>query len=280
MIIKYYKIIDISTSYVVAVSQTGDYIPKVRYVAENNSVVLCNPKNIKQAFGVSINGDTYSTGKQFKDFPVCEFIEITREEYLYLKNILDKAEEAKRIEYENSLNAEEGEEKLPPEAPVQIEDTYDNYQKSNDSDIMKFTREMKIREMRSKCKEKIVSGIDVSFTNDNTVIEHFELTIEDQVNLNGLRAMVYSNNGVNNTLIPYHCKGGEFKYYSREDILKIIECMDKHILYHTSYFNSLKMYINNLTDYNVVNSVEYGQEIPFEYMSEVFKSFFLEEDAI
>ena len=73
--------------------------------------------------------------------------------------------------------------------------------------------------------------------------------------------------------IAYHSKNSLFEYYSREDIQKLIEQVDNYILYHTSYFNSLKNYINSLNKIETINKIQYGQDFPDEYKSETLLSF-------
>ena len=129
---------------------------------------------------------------------------------------------------------------------------------------LSFVIESKIKEMRSKCRQVIINGIDITL--QSGAIEHFDLTIEDQMNLNSLRYYLIANDLLE---FPYHCKEGEFKYYSKNDVLKILIAMDDHILYHNSYFNSLKKYINSLTSYNEINAIQYGDIIPLHYKSNI-----------
>jgi hypothetical protein len=42
-------------------------------------------------------------------------------------------------------------------------------------------------------------------------------------------------------------------------------------LYNTSYFSDLKNYINSLRSISKIDSIEYGDEIPEKYQSEVYK---------
>ena len=47
------------------------------------------------------------------------------------------------------------------------------------------------------------------------------------------------------------------------DMKKIIQAYRKHILYHTTYFNAVKQYINSLTDIDKINEFNYGLDISF-----------------
>jgi len=43
-------------------------------------------------------------------------------------------------------------------------------------------------------------------------------------------------------------------------------------IYHTTYYNALKGYINALDNLEDIAAVEYGMEIPEEYQSDVLKA--------
>ena len=70
----------------------------------------------------------------------------------------------------------------------------------------------------------------------------------------------------------YHEKNKPCKFYSREDIEILIDAANQHRVYHTTYFNTLKMYINSLTDIIEISAIYYGIKIPEEYQTEAFKS--------
>jgi hypothetical protein len=56
------------------------------------------------------------------------------------------------------------------------------------------------------------------------------------------------NEGYEN--VPYHAKGQEAKMFSGADIKKILTAVNKHRLYHLTYVNVLKNYIQHLNDLN------------------------------
>lgn len=125
-------------------------------------------------------------------------------------------------------------------------------------------RENKIQEMSQLCNQTITQGIDVELS---TGIEHFSLTLEDQVNLFGKQAEIES--GL--TKIALHQDDGECKYYSVSDMQLIINAAMFYKTYHTTYFNSLKNYIKNLTSVDDITNIQYGDSIPEEYQTEVLK---------
>ena len=265
---KFLKIVDENAS---IIDVTDDYFKLYHVMRQRvtNTVVFCGASlnDIKfNSFGIMVKGQIYSTTTNDDGYPKCQLIEISEDEYLYLKDIIAKNSILESEESENDSSLEENENY----SDIIEENLYENYKNSNDSDIMKFTRDTKIKEMKSKCKKHIISGIDVTLKDSNNSIEHFDLTLEDQINLNNLKYKI-TLEGMTN--VEFHCKNGPFRYYSKNDILTILKRSDEHILYHNSYFNSLKQYIKNLNDYNQINSIEYGQDFPDEYKNEVLKSF-------
>lgn len=123
----------------------------------------------------------------------------------------------------------------------------------------------KIKELSTECNKTIINGFDVVLSDNNKY--HFSLTYEDQINLITLSGMVQAGE----KYIPYHADDGECKYYSTEDMNHIITVGTTFKTYHTTYFNSLKMFVNSLTDNETVRSIEYGINIPDEYQSDVLK---------
>ena len=123
----------------------------------------------------------------------------------------------------------------------------------------------KISEMSRICNQTIENGFDLQMTDGTT--EHFSLTTQDQLNLTTLSAMIQS--GLQS--IPYHADGNLCKFYSAEDMKNLINYGTKFITYQTTYFNSLRNYINSLESADEIKAVAYGMEIPAEYQSDVLK---------
>ena len=94
------------------------------------------------------------------------------------------------------------------------------------------------------------------------VKEHFSYTIEDQQNIEKIFNMVSkTKNGA-----YYHQDGGGCKYYSAEQLIKLYVTETTNQMHHSTYFNQLKMYINNMDNINEVNAVYYGQELTGQYL--------------
>lgn len=155
----------------------------------------------------------------------------------------------------------------------------DGYMLSNDGSVYQETepieiptyiptleevKEQKKAELSFKCKETIYKGVDVVFKNET---EHFSLTIEDQLNL--MRKKDQLEKG--ETKIEYHADGKPFRFYSKEDMQKIIDSADEFISYQTSYCNSLFQWIKSLNSVDEIQIIKYGDLVPLSFQSEPLK---------
>lgn len=184
--------------------------------------------------------------KNKNNYPVVALKKINEEEYTILKETLD-------------INDS-------------IEDTSSP---SNNDEItedekmtLEFIRSSKISEMNNKCNTIISAGFDVMLS--DAQMHHFSLTVQDQLNLITLSTLVSSGE----TAIPYHADGELCKYYSVKDINTILTMATTFKTYHTTYFNTLKQYINTLNTITEINQIQYGMNIPKEYYSEVLTSLY------
>lgn len=121
-------------------------------------------------------------------------------------------------------------------------------------------KENKIAEMSAVSEKVIINGTDIQLS-DGT-IKHYSFTSNDQANIKNLfdLAVVTQADG-----IPYHADNDMCELYSCADIIAIYIAEQKFILYHNTYFNTLKQYIKSLTTVEEVEAVVYGQELNAEY---------------
>lgn len=119
----------------------------------------------------------------------------------------------------------------------------------------------KIKQMSEQCRSVIISGI---IFND----ERYSLEIEDQLNLMSLIEDV--KNGA--TQVPYHANGENCRFYTAQEFTELVDACTRYKIYHESYYNSLRNYINNLTTEEEINNIFYGINIPEEYQTEVLKA--------
>ena len=121
--------------------------------------------------------------------------------------------------------------------------------------IVITTRQKKIEQLSKICHEKIVSGFSVRLSDGKYY--DFKLTVEDQLNLMATENQL--NSGAETFI--YHATNGPCKSFSREDMYKIIDYFKRYTLYHTTYFNVAKQYINSLTDIDKITAFNYGDDV-------------------
>lgn len=126
-----------------------------------------------------------------------------------------------------------------------------------------LTQDDVIASMSAACNAAITGGVDVTLGDGNTY--HYSLTAEDQINLISLQSMVAAGADA----VPYHADGEACRYYSAADFTAIAQAATAWVLYHQSYFNSLKQYILSAETPEELDAVTYGMEIPEAYRTEV-----------
>ena len=120
---------------------------------------------------------------------------------------------------------------------------------------LKRTRGEKIAELCSICQQKIIEGCTVVLS---TGSQHFKFNTEDQMNITRLMNNLQISR---DNKVIYHSTGNKVEYYSPTDFTKIYNEMNKHITYHTTYFNLLKNCINNMYNPLEIKEIYYGYRL-------------------
>lgn len=188
---------------------------------------------------------------QIFEYTNASIISISENEYNSLADAIQSNEEVAIAEKEFD-NKNEEEYIIDPNEEITIE----------------YLKSSKISEMNLCCNNVITNGFDVVLSDKKT--HHFSLTIQDQLNIMTLSTLI----GDGQELISYHADGELCKYYSVSDIQKIIKSAIDFKTFQITYFNSLKLYIMALNDYNSISEIEYGSEIPLEYQSDTLKELY------
>lgn len=128
---------------------------------------------------------------------------------------------------------------------------------------LEYIRDSKISEMSLQCRKTIEAGVDVELRMET---KHFSMDTQDQLNLMSLGVMAQTQE-----LIPYHADGETCIFYTADEINQIVAAATAHKVYHTTYYNALKNYINSLSTIEEIAAITYGTPIPDEYQSEVLK---------
>lgn len=116
-------------------------------------------------------------------------------------------------------------------------------------------KDAKIASLSEICRIKITDGFTITLKDNKKY--NFKLTTEDQLNLLNLENQLNSGS---ETFI-YHSTGLPCMIFMREDMKKIIKAYRAHVLYHTTYFNTAKQYLNKLTNIDDINNFCYGTDI-------------------
>lgn len=116
-------------------------------------------------------------------------------------------------------------------------------------------KKAKIAEMSAVCSDMITNGFSVLLS-DN-YYHSFRLTVEDQLNLYRIENQLLAGE----TSFVYHETNCPCQVYSKEDITIIVNASKNLTLYHTTYFNMLKQYINARLSLEEVEAVYYGMDI-------------------
>lgn len=185
------------------------------------------------------------------EFADVQMFEISEEDYIVFKKALE--EEKEIIDPDPYIPPE-------PEPTPEEREREEEYRRS-----LQFVKDKKIEYMSYLCHQTIENGISITLSDG---LEHrFALTENDQTNLMERQAQLIAGA----LQVSYHADGELCIYYSAEDMMAIIQASIFHKDYQTTYFNSLKHYINSMTDKNEVSAVEYGIEIPEQYQSQPLK---------
>lgn len=130
-----------------------------------------------------------------------------------------------------------------------------NQEVSADESALVVAKRETIKRLSNICKIKITSGFSVKLSDGDSY--DFKLTTEDQLNLMSIEGQL---NAGAETFI-YHATNQPCRFFSREDMTKIISTFKRYTLYHTTYFNVAKQYINSLTSIEKVNLFTYGTDV-------------------
>lgn len=124
----------------------------------------------------------------------------------------------------------------------------------------------KKEEVGSACEQAIYLGVSVALPAST---EHFSLTEHDQINLFGKQAQLAAGA----QQLEYHQDGQPCRYYTAEEMQAILEAAMFHVSYHTTYCNSLNMWIDAAENEEELEGIFYGADIPEEHQSIVLQDY-------
>ncbi len=142
---------------------------------------------------------------------------------------------------------------------VNIEDVVEIVGEDN---ALSFIMAAKLAEISNMCNAVIVAGVDIELGEESV---HFNLSIEDQSNINNLFRVVE----LGGSEFPYQSDGGVCRVYSANEIVQIYIAAQTLITTQTTYHNELKQYVQSLDNAEAISSVEYGMTLPEPYLTEM-----------
>lgn len=241
---KYYKII-IDKTFIGAV-YSGQFVVEN---TKNHKLYFCTEEKGQY---VNYNGILYRDYwmqpifTNTFEFTNAQILEITEEEYNTYMDAIHNNEEI------------DDEEEPDDDEPIVIPPTPEEIDEGRE-----FIRASKIAEMSAACRRAIEDGIDLDVHGET---RHFSLTTQDQLNLMSLGVMAQTQD-----IIPYHADGEVCVFFTAEEINQIVSAVTAHKIYHTTYYNALKEYVNALETIEAIAAITYGTPIPDEYKSEVLR---------
>lgn len=185
-----------------------------------------------------------------------DIVVINEEEYQQLFEAIDKGEE---IEINTDNEPSENEEAV----------VIDN----NEEVTLDYLKAQKAKEMSYICNQTIVNGFDITLSDGE--VHHFSLTVQDQLNLITLSAMISAGEQT----IPYHADGELCRNFSALDMGNVIRAATELKTFHTTYYNSLKAYIESVQYREELSCITYGVDIPVEYQSDVLKAILINQQG-
>ena len=131
-----------------------------------------------------------------------------------------------------------------------------------EDNALSFIMAAKLAEISNMCNAVIVAGVDIELGEESV---HFNLSIEDQSNINNLFRVVE----LGGSEFPYQSDGGVCRVYSANEIVQIYIAAQTLITTQTTYHNELKQYVQSLDNAEAISSVEYGMTLPEPYLTEI-----------
>ncbi|RHO94284.1 acyl carrier protein [Clostridium sp. AF37-5AT] len=135
----------------------------------------------------------------------------------------------------------------------------------------------KKQEVNAACNKTIVEGFDVKLSDGQ--IHHFTMKEEDQIAFLTCLALISKGE----TAIPWHPNGSSTQpcvFYSTDDMQKITDAAYEHRTFHTTYCNSLKIWVEATETAEELQEIYYGADVPETYQSDVLKAYLKAKESV
>lgn len=135
----------------------------------------------------------------------------------------------------------------------------------------------KKQEVNAACNKTIVEGFDVKLSDGQ--IHHFTMKEEDQIAFLTCLALISKGE----TAIPWHPNGSSTQpcvFYSTDAMQKITDAAYEHRTFHTTYCNSLKIWVEATETAEELQEIYYGADVPETYQSDVLKAYLKAKESV
>lgn len=230
-------------------------------IATSSNFLIQNPISKWLLTADEITGQYVScNGQLYRDYWMRDINESASIEFSYV-NIIEIEEQEYNTYYEA---IEKNETIIVPDTIYSDMNVIIPEELEEENPSIDFIRSSKLNEMSYTCRQTIENGFDLELRGET---HHFSLDTQDQLNLISLSAMMQTQE-----LIPYHADGEECIFYTAAEMSQIVATATQFKIYHTTYYNALKTYINALDTIEAIAEITYGTPIPEEYQSDVLKA--------
>ena len=135
----------------------------------------------------------------------------------------------------------------------------------------------KKQEVNAACNKTIVEGFDVKLSDGQ--IHRFTMKEEDQIAFLTCLALISKGE----TAIPWLPNGSSTQpcvFYSTDDMQKITDAAYEHRTFHTTYCNSLKIWVEATETAEELQEIYYGADVPETYQSDVLKAYLKAKESV
>lgn len=133
-------------------------------------------------------------------------------------------------------------------------------------DALARAKEAAIATMSQICNATITAGFNATLSDGE--LHHFSLEMTDQIMI----SLLANKAQTGQTAVPWHADGEDCRFFSPEDIALVNGIMENLVIYHETYFNSIRRWIQSVESTEELSAIHYGDEIPVEYQSEVLQA--------
>lgn len=147
------------------------------------------------------------------------------------------------------------------------------YANKDSLDALAMAKEKLIATMSQICNATITAGFNATLSDGKE--HHFSLEMTDQIMI----SLLANKAATGQTAVPWHADGEDCRFFSPEDIALVNGIMENMVIYHETYFNSIRRWIQSVESTEELSAIHYGDNIPEEYQSEVLKAILANEAA-